>query len=491
MQLIWEEFLKIIKEEAGSQVVETWFKAVSLNKWDSVNKTIILQMPNQFVSRWIQEHYANLIKKHMSRLLSQDQLEILFICNNISLIKPERDIIPATSKNVVFKENEIENPNKLDPNKLNIEETAFQSSSTELVTRKNNLPNLTENKNRKKILNIINPAYNFNSFIVGPNNSLAHAASWAICQNLGKVYNPLFIYGGTGLGKTHLLHAIGNEVKRNNPSSTVFYQTSDYFTNEFINSIRTDKIHQFRDKYQKADLLLLDDVQFLSNKEQTQEIFFHIFNAFYEQKKQIILSSDTFPKEIAGLQKRLKSRLEWGLVVDIQIPDLETKIAILKKKADLHSINLTDDVADFIASRIISNIRELEGALIRVGAFATLTNQKLTLEMAKKVLLHLEEKKREGISLEVILKIVAKNYSIPIIDLKSKKRQKEVSTVRQVAFYLMKKLTFFSLQTIGEFIGKRDHSTVLHAISKIEDMLKTSTTFSQKLKAIEQEILSS
>lgn len=478
MQLIWEEFLKIVKEEAGSQVVETWFKAVFLKLWDPITKKIVLLMPNQFVSKWVQEHYFNIIKINLSRLLSTDHLDIVFTCNwdnknddkNIdsnNIFK--RDIIPASP---IIINNKQENPE----NKKNI----ILSNKLELPVCKTNI----------KSSITLNPLYKFDTFIVGPNNSLAHAAAWAVCQNLGKAYNPFFIYGGTGLGKTHLLHSIGNEIKKNKPGNVVCYETTDRFTNEFINSIRFDKTQLFRDKYQKIDLLLLDDIQFLSNKEQTQEVFFHIFNTLYENSKQIVLSSDTFPQEIIGLQKRLKSRLEWGLVADIQFPDLETKIAILKKKAELHNINLSEEVSVFIASKVNSNIRELEGALIRVGAFGTLTNQPINLELAKRVLLHVDEKKKDGVMFDSILKTVAKNFSISILDLKSKKRNKDIVTVRQISFYLMKKMTYCSLQSIGEYLGNRDHSTVLHAICKIEDMLK-DPAFVQKIKNIEQQILSS
>jgi len=261
--------------------------------------------------------------------------------------------------------------------------------------------------------------------------------------------------------------------------------------NEFISSIRFDKVNQFREKYQKSDLLLLDDIQFLSNKEQTQETFFHIFNTLHQSHKQIVLSSDTFPKEITGLQSRLKSRMEWGLVADIQMPDLETKMAILKKKADKQNTVLDDDVANFIASRILSNIRALEGALVRVEAFATLTNQPITLELAKQVLLHMEppEKKNDSVMLERVLKSVAKHYSVSLQDLRSKRRQKCVARARQIAFYLMKKHTISSLQAIGNYIGGRDHSTVIHAIMKIESIIEENRALKQKIKVIEQDIL--
>ncbi len=472
MQQIWQSFLTIIKEEVGSQVVETWFKAVSVQNWDEEKKTIHLNVPNQFVKNWIKEHYIILISKHLKKLLNKQIINIEFLSPALDN-NHTKNIIPAS----IIYPTEKNDSAKIIP-------AAIQTSQSN-----SNLPAERSIPNK---FNNVNPSYKFDSFIVGPNNSLAHAASYAVCQNLGQVYNPLFIYGGTGLGKTHLLHSIGNEVKNNNRSKVVLYQTTDRFTNEFIHAIRLDKVALFRHKYQRVDLLLLDDIQFLSKKEQTQEMFFHIFNLLYEQKKQIILSSDTFPNEIRGLQARLRSRLEWGLVVDIQMPDLETKIAILEKKAELNSINLTEEVASFIASRVTSNIRELEGALIRVGAFGTLTNKPISLELAKKVLLHLNDNnKKEGIMLDKVLKIIARHYSISINELKSRKRQKDIAIVRQITFYLMKKLTFCSLQTIGQFVGKRDHSTVLHAIKKIENFQEKDRDFAKKLNHIEQKILMS
>jgi len=485
VQLIWEEFLKIIKEEAGSQVVETWFKAVCLEKWNAENKTVTLKTPNLFVCNWLQNHYSKLIKTHLGRMLHTEEIKISFTCNNQNPQQGihKKNIMPATplhnetgtTKTIVLA------PDLNEKNRINFKFPAVRNKSTALQKSQN--------------ANNLNELYTFDSFVVGPCNSLAHAAAYAISQNLGKVYNPLFIYGGTGLGKTHLLHAIGNEVKKSNPNSVVYYETSDHFINDFINSIRFDRCNRFRQKYQKLDLLLLDDIQFFSNKEQTQEIFFHIFNTLYEQKKQIVFSSDTFPQEITGLQSRLKSRLECGLVADMQIPDLETKIAILKKKAIVHSVPINDEIENFIASRVISNIRELEGALIRVGAFASLTNQKLTIELAKKVLINLKEKEqkdeKETVMLNKILKVLSKNYSIPVNDLKSHKRSKNIAVVRQIAFYLIKKLTFCSLKTIGEFIGGRDHSTVIHAINKVEKLIEADETFSKKIKQLEEEALTS
>ncbi|MBX9831319.1 chromosomal replication initiator protein DnaA [Candidatus Babeliales bacterium] len=497
MQVIWDEFLKIIKEEAGSQIVETWFKAVILQDWNPTTQQVILKAPNQFVRTWIQEHYEPLLKMHLGRLLHAHHLKIFFTCKDSAPTDERKEtIIPAAvdkRENSTF----LSYLSGLHNQKAHYTQPAptQQATQTSAITVQQTGPATSTDliiKERKKIkqaLDNLNENYTFESFVVGPSNSLAHAAAFAICENLGKVYNPCFIYGGTGLGKTHLLHAIGNEVRRRNPASLVRYETSDHFINEFINSIRFDRSHQFREKYLKIDLLLVDDIQFLSNKEQTQEMFFHIFNALYEKNKQIILSSDTFPKEIKGLQSRIKSRMEWGLVADIQTPDLETKIAILKKKAFCHAIELPDDVADFIASRVQSNIRELEGALIRVSAFAGLINKPICLEMARKVLLNLNEKKKEGIVLDNIMKVIAKDYDVSVNDIKSKKRLKNIANARQIAFYLMKKLSHCSLQSIGSFIGGRDHSTVIHAINKVEDSLAKDTAFKKKLQTLEQKIL--
>lgn len=458
VDLIWEEFLKILKQEAGSQIVETWFKAASFQTWNSETQEVTIELPNQFVRNWIQEHYTTLIKTHLCRLLNVETLSLKLIVKSEGK-SDDRTIMPA-----------LPIPHK---------------KTVELPKAKEQIRKKSRNPER------LNQSYQFDSFVVGPCNSLAHAAAYAVAQGLGNVYNPLFIYGGTGLGKTHLLHAIGNEVKKNQPNATIRYVTTDKFMNEFISSIRFDKVHRFRERYQKIDLLLLDDIQFLSNKEQTQETFFHIFNTLHQNHKQIVLSSDTFPKEIKGLQSRLKSRMEWGLVADMQTPDLETKIAILKRKADQHQIELCNDVATFIASKVISNIRTLEGALVRVEAFSTLTNHPISLKLAQQVLLHMNtpKEKNDSSTLDLILKSVAKHYSISLHDLRSKKRQKSIACARQIAFFLMKKHTISSLSAIGNYIGGRDHSTVIHAVMKVEAKLKSNKALEQKIKIIERDIL--
>ena len=487
MQLIWEEFLKILKEESGSQIVETWFKSVYLEEWDNSTHYALLRVPNQFVKNWIQDHYSGVLQKHLGRLLHSDKVKVHFLCKEES--HKAKTIIPASVASLdMHTKSFLQNTFSAENSFAEKSTQSSQGSSLVKAPRSNLVPQ--EKKTKKKYSNTLNENYTFDTFVVGPSNSLAHAAAYAIKDNLGRIYNPLYIYGSTGLGKTHLLHAIGNEAKKHNPNAVIHYETSDNFINDFINAIRFDRSDQFRSRYQKVDLLLLDDIQFFSNKEQTQEMFFHIFNTLYEQQKQIVLSSDTFPQEIKGLQNRLKSRMEWGLVADIQMPDVETKIAILKKKSAGNKVQLPDDVADFISSRVLSNIRELEGALIRISAFASLTNNAISLEMAKKVLLNLQEKKQEGIMLETVLKTTAKYYSVSPQDIKSKNRHKDIAVVRQVAFYLMKKLTFSSLQAIGTYIGGRDHSTVIHAVHKIEELIKKDRSFFLKLKSLEQEITS-
>lgn len=490
VQLIWDEFLKIITAEAGSQVVETWFKAVCLASWDASTNTATLTVPNQFVSRWIQEHYTDLLKTHLARLLNTHTIR----CEFQPLQQPDtnrsRTIMPAS---VTTNDMVRERSDRSDRTDRFITPATQAGARATMVVPSRSTELVVSDKNSKeKTGSSINPLYQFENFIVGPSNSLAHAAAHAISDNLGRVYNPLFIYGGTGLGKTHLMHAISNAVRAKNPHLVIRYETADSFINEFINSIRFDRAQQFRARYHKVDLMLFDDIQFLSNKEQTQEAFFHIFNLLYEQQKQIILSSDTFPKEIHGLQSRLKSRMEWGLVADIQTPDIETKIAILNKKSEVHNVRLPGDVAEFIAARVISNIRELEGALIRISAFASLTNQQISLEMARKVLLNLNaEPRREGLMLELILKAISKHFDIAIPDIRAKKRHHDVAVARQVAFYMMKKLSNCSLQVIGNYIGGRDHSTVIHAITKVEALRVADPSFKQKLQAIEQDIMSS
>jgi chromosomal replication initiator protein len=459
LQDIWNQFLSIAKEEAGSRVVETWLKSVRIAAWDADQKVLTLEAPNKFIKEWIQAKYSQLFQVHLGRLLYTNDFKLLFIYASETVATlPSKDLITpayATSKII---------PGRV-KNAL-----AFKT---------------VKNYGR------LNPNYTFDTFIVGPHNAFAVAAARAISDDPGTQYNPFLVYGGSGLGKTHLLHAIGNDIQRRDAKAVVFYQTTDRFVNEFISAIRFNKIHLFQQRYRMVDVLLIDDIQFISNKEQTQEAFFHIFNALYDGRKQIIFSSDMFPRNIEGVEERLRSRLEWGLVADIQKPALETQIAILKKKAASYDEVLTDEVANCIAQECASNVRELEGALVRVIAFASLTKQAVSLELVKKVLMQAEDpsKKIENIiDFHLITNVVCKKYSYSLADLRSNSRAKNLSCARQIAMYLMKKLTNKSLREIGVFLGRKDHSTVIHAFDKISDSIGKDQNLREVIARIETEI---
>lgn len=448
---IWNQFLTIIKEEAGSRIVETWFKAVSLQRCDVVQKVVYLKAPNTFVRNWIRSNYTKLMQEHLARLLNINEVSIVF---------------------VEAQDQSIQN------NVISLSSVISPASSSAL-------PNTTVVKQHMSM----NKRYVFDTFVVGPTNSLAFAAAQAITDQPGTLYNPLFIYGGPGLGKTHLMHAIGNEIATKYNRARVLYQPADRFVTEFINAIRFDKVHAFKAKYQHIDILLVDDVHCISNKEQTQEAFFHIFNALYESRKQIVFSSDTFPQNIHGLTERLKSRLACGLVVDIQMPPLETKIAILKKKAQLHEEVLLDEIAHFIASFPFANIRELEGALIRVLAFASLTKQELTLAIAEKVLDKVCEQKPLTLDFSAIVKSVQKHYPFSFDQLRSTNRSKNIALARHVAIFLMKEITQRSFRDIGEYLGGRDHSTIMHAYNKMKESIDIDSTLLHTVNQIKKEII--
>ncbi len=320
------------------------------------------------------------------------------------------------------------------------------------------------------LTSVLNPKYTFDTFVIGNGNQLAHAASLAVAEAPAQSYNPLFIYGGVGLGKTHLMHAIGHYIMEQTPSYKVIYVSSEKFTNELINAIKDDKNEAFRQKYRNIDVLLIDDIQFIAGKERTQEEFFHTFNALYESNKQIIISSDKPPREIATLEERLRSRFEWGLQADIQAPDFETRIAILKKKAQLENIYIPNDVYEFIADNIASNIRELEGALIRVIAYSSLVKSEINLDVAKEALKDiLSANKNRVINCDIIMDVVSRHFDLKIEDFKSKKRSRNIAFPRQIAMYLCRELTDMSLPQIGNEFGGRDHTTVMHAFSKISE----------------------
>jgi len=464
IQSVWEDFLIIVREELGSRVVETWFKAVTLMRWDALENIVYLQTPNAFICNWLEKNYRSIFQSHLGRLLNVVSPKIVFM----TLQQKKNNAIPVL-------EGQVDNRNASAP--------MYRPAHALSHYNKNELT-LSRNGEYRGTLN---QEYNFEKFVVGPSNSLAYAAARTIAQKPGNVYNPLFIYGKSGLGKTHLLHAIGNEIQSSNKNAVVLYQTADRFVSEFIHAIRFDKIHRFQKKYQAVDVLLVDDIQFISNKDTTQEAFFHIFNSLYDAKKQLVFSSDTFPQNINGIAERLRSRLAAGMVADIHQPCMEVKTAILKKKAEESGEVLSDEVASFLALHVTSNIRELEGALIRVLAFSHLTKQTITLELVQKVISSTGDKKSEAIGFKAVVKSIEKHFAYSLEELRSKNRNKDLTLVRQITMYIMKQSTDKSLREIGSYLGGRNHATVKHALAKIETMRVTNNTVSQHIESILKE----
>lgn len=455
IQSLWEKTLNIVKTELTEVGFNTWIK--SLKPIRLTQDSLYLLAPTEFSKNILDARYKDLVGNAV-KLVASKKYEIKFILENDDIFK-EIDI-PKDVEKKVDNETIVEDDNK-------------NTSSDELLT------------------STLNPKYTFDTFVIGNSNRFAHAASLAVAEAPAKAYNPLFIYGGVGLGKTHLMHAIGHYILNNNPKARVVYVSSEKFTNELINSIKDDKNVEFRNKYRNVDVLLVDDIQFIAGKERTQEEFFHTFNALHEANKQIIISSDRPPKEIPTLEDRLRSRFEWGLIADIQPPDFETRIAILKKKADMENLNVPNEVMVYIANKIQSNIRELEGALIRIVAFASLSNAEISVELATDVLKDIiSNKNNKQITVELIQDVVASYYNLRIDDFKSKRRTKNVAYPRQIAMYLARKLTDLSLPKIGEEFGGRDHTTVIHAYEKIsEDLEKDDTlkdTIDDLIKKINQ-----
>jgi chromosomal replication initiator protein len=375
-----------------------------------------------------------------------------------------------------------------------LKEMTCQEARIEYLLRKEEAR--TEKKNialkKQASSDLFKPRYTFETFVVGASNQFANAACLAVANNPGKVYNPLFIYGGVGLGKTHLLNAIGNFLlARQSPAtSRICYITAEEFTNELINSLRFEKMDDFRTRFRKMDVLLIDDIQFIAGKERTQAEFFYTFNALYDNTKQIVVTSDKFPKDIPNFEERLRSRFEWGLIADIQPPDLETKVAILNKKAEFENVLLPQDVAFYIASNIDHNIRILEGSLIRLGAFASLRNIPITMTLAKEVMENIITDKKKEITIDMIIKEVASYFSVKVSDLKSTKRIKSIMLPRQIAIFLSRKLTGNSLVSIGEKFGGKDHATIIHSIKKVDEETKAKKDLKEAVEKIEVRVKS-
>jgi len=437
---VWQRFLTIIKKNINSQSYRTWFKPIVPVKLE--RQALTVQIPSQFFYEWLEEHYSNLIESSLKEVLGENgKLVYSVVMNNNS------DIIPYAS----------------------IQKKKF-SSTPDNVTQ-------------------LNPRYTFDNFVVGSSNQFANAASLAVAEAPGKTnFNPLLVYGGVGLGKTHLIQAIGNYSKQLGKIKKILYVSSEKFTIDFINSISNNKTTEFSSIYRNVDLLLVDDIQFFIDKERTQEEFFHTFNTLHQKGKQIVLSSDRAPKEHKGLEERLVSRFQWGLVVDIQLPDLETRMAILKKKADEDSVEIPAEVTHFIASHITSNIRELEGALIKLLAFSSLNGKEITMELAKNVLKDIIRYQTKQISIDKIQHVVSLYYNLSENILKSKTRKQEAVVARQIAMYLVKKMTQNTLKTIGLHFGGRDHSTVVHAINEVQSLMERESSVRDSLDVLEKRI---
>lgn len=435
---LWERVTRLVKTELTEVSYNAWFRLLRPISMD--NDTITIGVPNSFTYNIINERYTS------------------YLTNAINTVsnKKYKVVIRVIDEDTISE----------------------QTASTISDGMHDNL------------INYLNSKYTFDSFVIGNSNRFAHAASLAVAQAPGHAYNPLFIYGGVGLGKTHLMHAIGHYILDNNKDMKVMYVTSEKFTNDLINAIKDDKNEEFRNKYRSVDVLLIDDIQFIGDKERTQEEFFHTFNTLYEANKQIVVSSDRPPKEIQQLEDRLISRFEWGLIADIQPPDFETRIAILKKKAQQENIEIPNDVMVYMAKQIQSNIRELEGALIKVAAYSAFIETEITIDMAEEALRDIlrHDSKRE-INAKYIEEVVAKRFGIKIEDLKSKKRTKNFTVPRQVAMYLCRELTDMSLPKIGEEFGGKDHTTVIHSCEKISKDIANDSEMKSLIESLKKEIL--
>ena len=422
----WDKFLEHVQVRVSINTFTTWFQPTRLNRTEG--ETLYIQIPSAVFRQVLTRTYGDIIKAVFHEL-GTPNVKVQYVCS-------EEEPLQAAPASASAKAGQA----KLD----------FESSDHQL-----------------------NPRYTFETFVVGKSNEFAHAASRAVAEQPSKAYNPLFLYGGVGMGKTHLMHAIGHSIKKRNPAMRLSYVSAEKFTIEVINSLRFDRMISFRERFHTVDVLLVDDIQFIAGKERTQEEFFHTFNALYEQQKQIVISSDCLPKDINSIEERLRSRFEWGLIADIQPPDLETKIAILQKKAENERFSLPDDVAEYIARAIKSNVRELEGALTRLMAYASLTGTAITLSTAQQVLRNIIASQEKRVTIDLIQKRVSEHFDLREQDLKIRSNTRAIAFPRQVAMYIVKQLTTASLPEIGRQFGGKHHTTVLHSINKIEELRRS------------------
>ncbi len=445
--VIWKECLRAIKENVTLMTFNTWFLPIKPLEVD--DSTLKVQLPSQFFWEWIDEHYNTLISKTIHDILGPRAKLAYVIASDL---ENEADEI---TKSAPVKKEETPVPQKI----------------------------------KKDFESYLNPRYTFDNFIKGEGNQLARAAAVAISDNPGGTsFNPLFVYGGVGLGKTHLVQGIGNQILLNYPEKKVIYLSSDIFTVEFVEAIQSNKVNEFSNFYRNMDVLIIDDIQFLIGKEKTQDLFFHIFNTLHQSRKQIILTSDKPPKDLKGLDERLISRFQWGLTADVQPPDFETRLAILKKKSEDYGMIISGDILDFIATNIVSNIRELEGCLIKLLANASLSSREINIELARKTVREIATDRKVNITIENITSLVCSSLKVDENKIRDKTRKKEIVFARQIAMFLSKELTKSSLKTIGLHFGGRDHSTVIHACSSIEKDLSKDATLKEIIDKLKNQI---
>jgi chromosomal replication initiator protein len=441
----WGRILDRLKESVSDQVYETWLRPLRFVTREG--SLLLVATPHQFFKQWIDENYFPQIEE-----------------------AARKEMGTGTSVEIVVGGEEDG-------------EVVRDAQELELAPHVEAAPPRQRSRN-----GALNTRYTFDSFVVGAGNQFAQAASFAVATDPAKSYNPLFLYGGVGLGKTHLLHAIGNLAFERNPRIRICYITAEKFTNELIYCLRTNRMQDFKERYRSVDMLLVDDVQFIAGKQRTQEEFFHTFNDLYSSRRQIVVSSDKFPKEIPDLEERIQSRFEWGLVADIQAPDMETRVAILNKKAEADQIPLPQEVAIFLATTIKTNIRELEGSLVRIGAHASLTKREINLELAREVLSHLIDSVERVVSPDAVIKAVADYYSVKVSDLRSERKHKVIALPRQVAMYLIRSMTRCSLPDIGLRFGGRDHTTVMYAVKKIEKKVREDVSLRNTVDALRKNL---
>jgi len=460
---VWDFVLSAVEKRINHESFTTWFKPITF--MDHNSSTIYLKVPDQVFEDWILNNYRDVLEES----LEEANLAGCEINFRVSSSKEENLGEKAWQDQNMSKQVETTNGVPSSPI-YSLSPEPSLSTTTFVDIEPLELP--------------LNPKYIFETFVVGSCNQFAHAAALAVAETPSKTYNPLYIYGGVGLGKTHLMCGIGHKIKETNRHLRLCYISAEKFMNELINAIRYDKTMTFREKYRSIDILLIDDIQFMAGKERTQEEFFHTFNALYDAQKQIIISSDCPPREIPTLEERLHSRFEWGLIADIQPPDLETKVAILRKKAEMEKLSLPDNVALFIASKIKSNIRELEGSLVRLTALSSLRGEPISLSLAQEAIKNIIEEEDRSVTIEIIQKVVADYYNLRVADLKSKSNSRNIAVPRQVAMYLCKTLTKASLPEIGREFGGKHHTTVLHSINKISGLYEQKGSFHRLINSL-------